>query len=138
MPQSKSPNETSLPEREVALRQLLRRQLRAFIFVLVRLVAWGLLLTLIKPLWVGRLWLDNLLFGLGALLCGIPLFKDISRNWGWRIALGVTYLNANRLEDAEALLAPLTGIQALLFDPKQIGSQALTTLQQKKRGTQEQ
>ena len=137
MPQSKSPTETSLPEREVALRQLLRRQLRAVVLVLVRLVAWGLLLTLLKPLWVGRLWLENVLFGLGALFCGIALFKDISRNWGWRIALGVAYLNANRLADADALLAPLTGIQAQLFDPQNIGSQARLTVKQKKQGSQE-
>jgi hypothetical protein len=137
VPQSKSPTVTSLPEREVALRQLLRRQLRAVILLLVRLVAWGLLLTLLKPLWTSRLWLENLLFALGALLCGIPLFKDISRNWSWRIALGVAYLNANRLADAEALLSPLTGIQAQLFDPKNIGNQALVALKEKKQGVQE-
>lgn len=114
-----------LPDREVALRALLRRQLRALVLVVVRLVAVAILLTLLKPLWGPRPLLGNVFFALGALLCGVPLLRDVGRNWGWRIALGEAYLHANRLEDARVVLQPLRSIQGQLFDPGGRGARAL-------------
>jgi hypothetical protein len=120
-----------LPNRESALRALLRRQLRALVLLLVRIVAVALLLTLLKPLWGPRPWLGNLGFALGALLCGIPLLRDVARNWSWRIALGEAYLAAHRFDDAHAVLLPLRSIQGQLFDPGARGARALALTREK-------
>lgn len=126
----------SLPLREEALRALLRRQVRAVVLLVVRLVACALLLTLLKPLWVARPWLSNLAFGLGALLCGVPLLREVARNWSWRIALGEAYAGAQRWEDVEAVLAPLRTIQGQLslqgqlFDPSGRGAKTLALAQE--------
>lgn len=123
--QQAPPTTKDLPDRETALRTLLRRQLRALVLVVVRILALAILLTLLKPLWGPRPLLGNFFFALGALLCGVPLLRDVGRNWGWRIALGEAYLNANRLEDARAVLQPLQSIQGQLFDPGGRGARAL-------------
>lgn len=130
MPPSFRSNSLSdeLPQRDVALRELLRRQLRAVVLLVVRIVACALLITLLKPLWQRLPLLENLLFVLGALLCGVPLLREVGKNWRWRIALGVAYRRAERLADAEALLAPLKGTQAQLFDPGGLGSQTLAEI----------
>ncbi len=127
-----------LPERGAALRELLRRQIRAVVLLVVRIAACALLLTLLKPLWGARPWLSNLLFGLGGLLCGIPLLRDVGRNWRWRIALGQAYLAAGHYEDAEVTLKPLDGIQGQLFDPEGGGLRALETVRRKKKEVWEQ
>ncbi|MBB6053986.1 hypothetical protein [Armatimonas rosea] len=119
------PTTAPLPDREAALRTLLKRQLRAVTLLLVRLVACGILLTLLKPLWFARPWLGNLFFTLGALLCGVPLLRDAGRNWSWRIALGEAYVNAQRFDDALAVLEPLRSIQGQLFDPGGHGARLL-------------
>ena len=133
MPKSQLPlpPRTPLPQRETALRELLRRQIRAVVMLVVRLVACGIFLTLLKPLWSRQAWLESLFVALGALLCGVPLLRDVGRNWSWRIGLGIAYLNAEQLADAEALLAPLNKIQAQLFDPGGNGARALATLNEK-------
>jgi hypothetical protein len=130
-------NSSALPDRETALRELLRRQVRAIVGMLIRLVACALLLTFLKPLWARQAWLESPLFALAALLCGVPLLRDVGRNWSWRIALGTAYLNAERLTDAEALLAPLGGVQAQLFDPDQKGAEALAVLRKKRKDLRE-
>jgi hypothetical protein len=122
---------SALPECSTALRELLRRQVRAIVLLWLRVVACALLLTLLKPLWHRQSWLDTLLFGIGALLCGVPLLREVGRNWGWRIALGQAYLTAGRDEDAERVLAPLRTIQGQLFDPTGQGRQALAKLQER-------
>jgi hypothetical protein len=135
--QRTQPALSPLPEREQALRELFRRQLRALTLLLVRIVACALLLTLLKPLWGARPWLGNSLFAIGALLCGVPLLRDVGRNWGWRIALGRAYLSAGRDTDAELVLAPLSGIIGQLFDPGGHGQAALAQLREKNQGVRE-
>ena len=127
-----------LPERATALRELLRRQVRAVVMLVVRLVACGIFLTLMKPLWSRQAWLESLFVAVGALLCGVPLLRDVGRNWSWRIGLGIAYLNVGQLADAEALLAPLNRIQAQLFDPGGKGARALATLNKKQQELQKQ
>ena len=124
--------QADLPECATALRELLRRQIRALVLLLVRIVACALLLTLLKPLWDARPWLGNLLFALGALLCGVPLLREVGRNWGWRIALGQAYLDAGRETDAETVLQPLASLQGQFFDPSGQGRLALATLRKKR------
>lgn len=129
---------TKLPQREAALRELLRRQVRAVVMLVVRLVACGIFLTLMKPLWSRQAWLESLFVAVGALLCGVPLLRDVGRNWSWRIGLGIAYLNTGQLADAEALLAPLNRVQAQLFDPGGKGACALATLNEKQQELQKQ
>ena len=127
-----------LPDCGVALRELYRRQVRAVVFLVIRIVACALLLTLIKPLWGTRPWLSNVLFGLGGLLCGVPLLRAVGYNWRWRIALGQAYVKVGRDEDASRVLKPLESLQGQLFDPGGHGRSAFQRLQKKNEGMTEQ
>ncbi len=115
-----------LPELSVALRELLRRQVRAVVWLVVRIVALSALsasLVMASPWLRNNRWTLDMASGILVLW---PLWGSIGRNWAWRIALGKSYLAAGRHADAEAVLQPLDGLQGMLFDATGEGRAALS------------
>lgn len=116
---------TTLPDRDEALRQLFRRQVRALMALFIRILLLAMLTAFLLQQWPvlrHHCWFLDTLSGI---LCVGPLLKTATRNWGWRIALGKAYLAAGRFSDAEAVLRPLEGIQGQLFDLSRDGFEAL-------------
>ncbi len=106
----------SLPGRDDALRELLRRQLRAVVWLAVRIVLFGMVsasVVLSSPWWREHRALLDIVAGIGTLW---PLWTAVSRNWAWRTRLGRAYLDAGRVDDALVVLQPLDGFQGSLFD----------------------
>jgi hypothetical protein len=121
----------ALPELPVALRELLRRQVRAVVWLVVRIVALSALsasLVMASPWLRNNRWILDMLAGVLVLW---PLWGTIGRNWGWRIALGKSYLAAGRHADALAVLRPLDGLQGMLFDATGEGRAALSSARKK-------
>jgi hypothetical protein len=115
----------ALPELPVALRELLRRQVRAVVWLVVRIVALSALsasLVMASPWLRANRWILDM--GAGVLVLW-PLWGSVGRNWAWRIALGKSYLAAGRHADAEIVLKPLDGLQGILFDATGEGREAL-------------
>jgi hypothetical protein len=120
----------ALPELSDALRELLRRQVRAVVWLVVRIIA---LSALSASLVISVPWLRTnrwLLDALSGVLVLWPLWGAVGRNWAWRIALGRAYQNAGRLADAEAVLKPLDGLQGALFDATGEGRKALAAVRE--------
>ncbi len=116
----------ALPELPDALRELLRRQVRAVVWLVVRIVALSALsasLVMASPWLRNNRWTLDMASGVLVLW---PLWGSIGRNWAWRIALGKSYLVAGRHADATAVLQPLDGLQGMLFDATGAGRVALS------------
>jgi hypothetical protein len=115
-----------LPDLPDAQKTLFRRQVRAVVLLLVRIVLIAMLtatLTFSIPwLRINRAPLDML----GGVLALWPLWADVGRNWAWRIKLGQAYASAGRMPDAEVLLRPLDGLQGSLFDAAGEGRKILS------------
>jgi hypothetical protein len=121
----------ALPELSAALRELLRRQVRAVVWLVVRIVALSALsasLVMASPWLRTNRWLLDML---GGVLVLWPLWGSVGRNWAWRIALGKSYLAAGRFADAMAVLRPLDGLQGMLFDATGEGRAALIAARKK-------
>ena len=122
----------NLPELADAQKTLFRRQVRAVVLLLVRIVLLAMLtatLTFSIPwLRTNRAPLDML----GGVLALWPLWSDIGKNWAWRIKLGRAYASAGRFPDAEALLRPLDGLQGALFDATGDGRKTLSKARENK------
>lgn len=115
----------SLPPLDEALRALLRRQVRAVVWLLVRMLLLAMLtawLVLLSPWLRQNRWLLDTPSGLLVLW---PFVTAVGRNWLWRIALGRAYCQAGRFADAERTLRPLDGLQGRLFDAQGDGARAL-------------
>ena len=122
-------SEVTLPERDEALNQLLRRQVRALMLLFVRILLLAMLMAFFLQQWPAlrnHRWLLDTISGI---LCVGPLLKSVTRNWGWRIELGKAYLAGGRFSDAVAVLRPLEGMQGQLFD---LGGEGLAALQKAK------
>lgn len=131
----KRPRSTStdtLPTREKAATELLRREVRTITWMLVRLVGVAVLVTLLIRNTPALLSWRPLFDGIGGILVLAPLFTGLGRTFAWRIALGKAYNDAKRWEDTEAILTPLSGLRARLFDAAGEGrfyrAQALSAL----------
>jgi hypothetical protein len=114
-----------LPEIETALRALRRRDIRAWVDLLVRLLLLALLRTFLVMRYPAlRPWgilLDAMVF----LLLLWPLFLQLARNMRWRIALGRHYVEARRWDEARRTLAPLSQERSALLDATGEGTFAL-------------
>lgn len=134
MPKSAKAAVVALPERDEALKQLFRRQVQALMALLIRILLLAMLSAFLLQQWPllrqYRWFLDTLT----GILCIGPLLKSVTRNWGWRIALGKAYLAADRFGDAEALLRPLEGIQGQLFDLSGEGLETLKKARAQQKG----
>lgn len=115
----------TLPELPDALRELWRRQIRAIVWLVVRIVA---VAAISASLVISTPWLRTnrwILDAISGVLVLWPLWGTVGRNWAWRIALGRAYYNAGRHADAEAVLKPLSGLQGALFDATGEGQKTL-------------
>ena len=106
-----------LPDIDPALAELSRRTGRAFASLLVRVVAIGvlnvLLVRAVPGLRSARLIMDLV----GVALAVWPFFTALGRTYAWRIALGRSYVRAERWLEAQRTLAPLRYPRVrLLFD----------------------
>ncbi|MBC7806243.1 MAG: hypothetical protein H7145_08840 [Akkermansiaceae bacterium] len=105
-----------LPALETARRELMTREARAFAWMLVRLVCVAFLITMLTRSAPGLQPLRILFDAVGGVLILAPLFTSLGQTFAWRIALGKAYLTEYRFDDADALLAVLSGLRAKLFD----------------------
>jgi hypothetical protein len=106
----------SAPPIDAALTELVRRSVRAGVWLVLRLVCAGFLLALVArqspALAKAGAWLQPL----AGLLVTLPFFTALGKNYAWRIALGRAYVAERRWSDAEKTLGVLTGARAALFD----------------------
>lgn len=115
----------ALPERDAAMRILFRRQVRALVLLLLRIVLLAMLFTFLK---IQMPWLrpaQPLLDAVMGVLALWPFWTAVGRNWQWRIKLGRAYLDAGRADDAVAVLSALDGVQGRLFDAEKEGAAVL-------------
>lgn len=106
----------TLPEREIALRELSRRTLGLWLSLFLRILALGIL----SAIFVAQVpWLRQnraLLDMLSGVLALWPFFTGIGRLHAARIALGRRYAEAERWDDALATLEPLAAPVGRFFD----------------------
>ena len=100
----------------MASRELLAREVRAFAWMLVRLVCVAFLITMLTRSAPGLRAFRVLFDAVGGVLILAPLFTGLGRIFAWRIALGGAYVDARRFADADAVLAVMSGLRAKLFD----------------------
>jgi hypothetical protein len=105
-----------LPDVDAALAELARRHQRAIASLVVRVIAVGFLAALLcaQIPWLARH--RSLVDALSGTLVLWPFFTALGHLYSWRIALGRAYAGAERWEDTERTLRPLTGLRARLFD----------------------
>lgn len=95
---------------------LFRRNVRAAVFLLVRLVAVGILLALLEATspWVRQ---NRGFVDAGASVLVVwPFYTVVGRNAAWRIALGRSYVREARWAEAEQALAVFARFYAVPFD----------------------
>ncbi len=112
----KNPSPNNLPTRDAAKRELLKREARAFSWMLLRLVSVALLITLLLRAAPALAPFRVVLDAIGGVLILAPLFTALGQAFAWRIKIGQAFADAKRFADADALLSPLSGLRATLFD----------------------
>lgn len=107
---------TAAPPVDEALNALFRRTVRAWVWLLVRIVALGLLVAVLSAqiAWVRQN--RPIMDALSGVFALWPFFTGLGRIHSWRIALGRAYVQEKRWGDAERTLSHLTGYRARLFD----------------------
>ena len=119
----------TLPDVDAALTELARRQARAAVSLILRLVGVGILIAVLVtqiPALARNRWLLDAT-GFGLILW--PFFTEQGKLFAWRIALGRGYVRAKRWQDAERTLAPLAHRYGQFFDAGGAGRQALAEAQ---------
>ncbi|MBC8142609.1 MAG: hypothetical protein H7Y38_14350 [Armatimonadetes bacterium] len=114
----KNPPPNSLPTLDAAKRELLKREARAFAWMLLRLVSVALLITLLLRAAPALASFRVVLDAIGGVLILAPLFTALGQTFAWRIQIGKAFADAKRFADADALLLPLSGLRATLFDAR--------------------
>ena len=114
-----------LPEADTALIELTRRQTRAIVSLLLRVVGVGILIAVLVTQVPGLARHRGFLDAGGFVLILWPFITMQGKIVSWRIALGQKYAAANRWADAERTLAPLGGRYARFFDAKGDGLRLL-------------
>ncbi|MFY8051213.1 MAG: hypothetical protein ACOVP2_01235 [Armatimonadaceae bacterium] len=107
---------SDLPELESALKSLYRLQFRALWMLAVRVVLLSMLITVLRISIPGIRSVSMILDAVAGSLALWPFWTSIGRNWAWRYKLADSYIKASRFDDALAVLEPLQGVQARLFD----------------------
>lgn len=107
---------SDLPELESALKSLYRLQVRALWMLAVRVVLLSMLITVLRITIPGVRSISMILDAVAGSLALWPFWTSIGRNWAWRYKLADAYIKASRFDDALAVLEPLQGVQARLFD----------------------
>jgi hypothetical protein len=104
------------PPVDEALTALLRRSVRAWVWLAVRVVALALLTSVLAMQlpWVRQN--KGLVDALSGVLVLWPFFTATGRNWAWRIALGRAYAREGRWAEAERALSPLALPSRQIFD----------------------
>jgi nucleoside recognition membrane protein YjiH len=122
-------NSRPLPEIETALTELMRRQTRAIVSLLLRIVGVGILIAVgvtQSPTLAANRWILDVI---GIALVILPFMTDWGRAMAWRIGLGKAYLGANLLPEAERTLLPLSRPYARFFDATGEGRRLLLETQ---------
>jgi len=114
----KKPPPNSLPTLDAAKRELMAWEARAFSWMLLRLVSVALLITLLLRAAPALAPFRVVFDAIGGMLILAPLFTALGQTFAWRIAIGQAFVNAHRFADADALLSPLSGLRATLFDAR--------------------
>lgn len=128
---------TAAPPTDEALTALLRRTVRAWAWLLVRVVTLALLLAILS---VQSPWVRQnraLMDALSGILALWPFFTAMGRIYSWRIALGRSYVREERWADAERTLSPLPGYRARLFDATGEGTYWLAVAHREQGKTEE-
>jgi hypothetical protein len=82
----------------------------------VRVVLLSMLITVLRITIPGIRSINMILDAAAGSLALWPFWTSIGRNWAWRYRLADAYIKAERYKDALAVLEPLQGVQARLFD----------------------
>lgn len=112
----KPPAPVSAPPVDEALAGLFRREVRAVVWLLVRIVAVALLATLLRARIPGLGRFGPIVDAVAAALVLWPFFTARGRVFAWRIALGRSYVREERWSDAERALRPLRRTRNQVFD----------------------
>lgn len=107
---------SELPTLVIARRELMIREARAFAWMLLRLVCVAFLTTVLMRSAPFLRPFRPIFDLLGGILILVPLITGLGRVFAWRIALGKAYVENRRFADADAVLAVLSGLRAMLFD----------------------
>lgn len=118
-----------LPPVDEALAALARRELRAVILLIARLIAVAVLITLLEMQVPALRRAPFLPEAVGGALILWPFFTARGRNAAWRIALGRSYARAKRWAEAERTLRPFARRAALGFDAAGEGAYWLAVAQ---------
>lgn len=122
------PGPDAAPPLESALAALSRRHLRAVLALLARIAALGLLMALLSSQSPALAKARVLMDAVAGALALWPFFTALGRLYGWRIALGRSYVRESRFADADCALSPLVvGLRARLFDATGEGAYWLAT-----------
>lgn len=106
----------SVPDPQTALPELTRREVRAFIALLVRAVLVAFLSVVLARQVPGFRAYRLLWETVGGTLVLWPYLTTLGRVYEWRIHLGRAYARAAQWENARRTLAPLIGPRGALFD----------------------
>lgn len=109
-------DKSQLPDLETALKSLYRLQIRAMWMLAVRVILLSMLITVLRITIPGVRSIGMLLDAIAGSLALWPFWTSIGRNWAWRFKLADAYIHSARYQDALAVLEPLQGVQARLFD----------------------
>jgi hypothetical protein len=107
---------TELPKIEAALQALRLREIRAWVDLLVRLLILAFLRTILITQYPNFRPVSFLFDLIGFVILLWPFFIRLAKNMRWRIALGKSYSNNRRWEEASRTLAPLAFERAALLD----------------------
>jgi hypothetical protein len=113
VPSSLAPD---LPDIATAQTEFMRREVRLWIALLLRVVGLGILtarLTTQVPFFTQN---RPVLDALSGILALFPFITGWGKLHSWRIALGKRYVEAKRWTEAVTVLSPLQGVQGRFFD----------------------
>jgi tetratricopeptide (TPR) repeat protein len=129
-----------LPKIEAALQALRLREIRAWVDLFVRLLILAFLRTILVTQYpsLRAIALFSLLFDtVGLVVLLWPFFIRLAKNMRWRIALGQSYSNARRWEEASRTLAPLALERSALLDASGEGRYLLALALEKQGNLEE-
>jgi hypothetical protein len=124
-----------LPKIETALQALRLRDVRAWIDLVVRVLILAFVRTILITQYPATRAFSFLFDALGFVLLLWPFYIHLAKNMRWRIALGKSYSNNRRWEEASRTLAPLISERSSLLDATGEGTYLLAVALEKQGKT---